>query len=266
MSSKLISDMTNKDYHADRSAYSSSVLKQALKDPQEFKRIYIDGGEPKKMNQTSLTIGNYCHLALLEPHLLEKETAIFPGLRKSGNAWKLFKSENEGKLIVTEGQLDLINAMLAEFNNGKSNLGDGLVSNKEIFKDGVAEESLFITLDRTPIKVRFDYKIDRGDTLIIRDLKTTRDTANTPAEAIRICNQYGYFLSAALYTDALMKYSGISKVEFHLVFVSKQDFRTNVYRVSDQTLEKGRGQYKEAIQLIKKFKRTGVYDRGLREI
>jgi len=262
----LITDLSNELYHADRTHYSSSVLKQALKDPQEFKRIYVDGGEPKPMSESALAIGNYCHLALLEPHLLNSEAAVFPGARRSGNAWKLFKTENEGKTIVTEGQLDLINTMLTEFNQGVSNLGNGLETNKNIFKGGVAEESLFITLDRMPIKVRFDYKIDKGETLIIRDLKTTRDTANTPEEARRICEQYGYYLSSALYTDALMKFSGVNKVEFHLVFLSKQDFRTNVYKVGKSSMEKGRGQYKEAIEMIKKFKKTGVYSLGLREI
>lgn len=264
--SGFYADLSNEDYHDDRSHYSSSVLKQAIKDPKEFKRIYVDGGERKKMNETALAVGNFCHIALLEPHLLDVETAIFHGARRQGKAWEMFKHENEGKTIITSSQYDMVETMIKEFNATSVDLGGPKETPcTEIFKNGFAEESLFQKAHGLGLKVRFDYRLETKDGWVIRDLKTTSRTANTPYEATQICNDFGYFLSAALYCDMAEKATGL-KHDFQLVFLSKQDFRTNVYKVSEESLEIGRQQYKKAIKLIKEWKKTGRYSTGLREI
>ena len=270
MSKKLkgiYSDMSNEDYHGNRTHHSSSVLKTALNNPQEFFRVYVQGCDPsKKMNEAALAIGNYCHIALLEPHLLETETAIYPGASRRGAAWELFRTENADKTIITQTQLDLVNTMLEEFSKDMVDIGDGLVAADALFQEGFAEESLFTELDGHNIKTRFDYRIEDIDGRgLIRDLKTTSRTANTPQEATDICNMYGYFTSAALYVDAAEKEFG-KPYDFHLVFVSKKDLKTNVYKVSEKSLEIGRKMYKRAIKMIKLWEKTGNYTSGLREI
>lgn len=264
----FISDLSNNDYHADRIFRSSSVLKTALKDPKKFHDIYVLGKDNPMSNQDALNFGNYVHTAILEPDLLDKEYIVYPGGRRQGQAWELFKHLHEDKIIITNNQFtkaqDLINSFLqSEFEQRDSEF---LVYGDAIFKEGEAEESLFTELDGMLIKVRFDYRIT-GDTRgVIKDIKTTRHFVNSAKEARDVVYDLGYDVSAALYVDAIEKETGIPH-DFHLVFMSKADEKCNLYKVSDKTLEVGRKKYKEAIKLIKEWEASGKYVTGkIREV
>lgn len=263
----IITDLTNDKYHADKNFVSSTTLKLALKSPQDFKEVVIDKTKDIGINENAAAVGNYCHIALLEPHLLLKETAVFEGARRYGAEWDNFKKANEGKTIITESQFDLCATMFESFDSAKVQCEEGTVLAPYLFESGYKEESLFTEIDGLLIKVRGDYRKGDGKSseIILRDLKTTGATPNTVEEAREICERYGYFISAALYVDAYASHFG--KVpDFYLVFLSKKDFRVNVYKVSDESLERGRKKYKEGIRRINLWKKTGDYTMGVREI
>lgn len=263
----FISDLSNDEYHDDRLFKSSTVLKTALNDPYKYYKVYVKGEESPKFTQDALNFGNYVHTAVLEPHLLDDEYVVYPS-RRQGDQWKLFEHQNKDKVIITQNQFlkaqDLIDSFLQtqfEDEDGHKMFGDA------IFKGGTAEESLFTELEGLPIKVRFDYrKPPENGKGIIMDIKTTSSYANSPRDAKEICENFGYFLSSALYVDAVEKETGVPH-DFYLVFMSKSDLKANMYRVSNKSLARGREQYKEAIRLIKEWDEHGNYVKGnIREV
>ena len=272
-------NLSNDAYHDDRTHASSSVLKTVNENPIEYRRVYVDGGkkEPIK-NQAALDLGNYMHIWLLEPEKFEDECIIYPSKQRRGKPWEFFKSENEGKYIITQPQAEVAEAMKEEFDKSTVMLDEGLVDAKTLFTEGEAELSLFIDLEfplnaenqaltgeetgKAAIKVRADYLIDRGDHFILRDLKTTGKCPNDIKTAKGICYDFYYFLSAALYLDAFAQYYKKRGV-FDLVFSSKMDSKLNYYRVGEKSLSYGRSQYVSALNSIYYWKLTGNYPLGM---
>lgn len=262
----VFKDIPNKQYHDDKIFLSSTTLKLALKSAQKFKAVCVDKTETITINENAMAIGNYCHTALLEPHLLDKETKIFKGTRRYGKDWEVFKDLYKDKTIITSSQADLVQTMLQSFDNSTVDSEEGAVLAPFLFEGGHKEESIFTEIDGVLVKVRGDYRKGDGRSgLILRDLKTTGATPNDIEEAREICKKYGYFISAALYVDAYETIFGV-KPDFYLVFLSKKDFKVNVYRVGEETLETGRKKYKEGIRRIKLWRKTGNYESGVREL
>ena len=206
----FIKNLSNDEYHADRTHSSSSVLKKALNDPAEYHRVYVLGEEPKSMNQSSLDFGNYVHTTILEPHLLEEEYVVFPGTRR-GKVWEAFKYANQDKTIVTSTQHDKAMDMCNNLYQTKLILDNEEVLGAALFLGGIAEESLFTDLEGLPIKVRTDYRALNTEATkgVIRDIKTTSSYVATSKDARDVCNSFGYILSASLYLDAIEKETGI---------------------------------------------------------
>jgi len=266
-------NMKNEDYHNDDTHYSSTTLKKALKGSTYFYDYVVTKSKVEDMPQAALDLGNYLHIALLEPELLESQTEIFPMQTRGAKTFSSFVLENEGKTVITMGELQTAEEIINSFNTDSIDIGeDAPLMCSRIFKNGYAEESLFTELDGLPIKVRFDYAIYKEGRIVIRDLKTTSSQANTTQDADYICLRYGYYISAALYVDALrtylskLGYAPATIIDFELVFASKSDYNINMFRISEETLEKGRKQYKAAIALIKMWKEKGNYSEGLRKL
>lgn len=263
MSKKLkgfYSDMTNDDYHSNRSHVSSSVIKKAVNDPKEYHRIYVEGGEPQPMNKTALLLGNYIHCALLEPHLMHTDFTVWDGERR-GNAYKSFEATAlaNGMEVLNKKEYDLCQEMLTEFATTKIYTSQTeFIMADTLFQGGRAEESVFTTIDGVDVKARFDYRIE-GGTHIIRDVKTSREACNTAKKTKEVVLGLGYDLSAALYIDVLAKVLNIDadKIVFEWVFLSKSDFKTNMYYATKETIEEGRQKYKKGLELIKKFREEG---------
>ena len=259
--------MPNERYHGDATHFSSTTLKKALKGAKYFHESVILRLTEDKMNEGALALGNYLHIALLQPHLLESDCEIYPKKTRAGKDFKTFQQENLGKTIITMNELATAEDVMYQFKTQSVDLGgEQELPCVELFKGGKAEESLFTVIDGINIKVRFDYRLEINGDVVIRDLKTTASTANSPQEAAYICNRYDYFLSSALYVDALKtQFPEGTNVFFDLVFASKSDGRINVYRVGEETLNAGRLRYQKAIENIKKWSKNG-YKEGMREL
>ena len=264
-------DMSNETYHADRTHYSSSVLKKALKGAQYFYDYVVAKVKEEEMPQDALDLGTYLHTALLEPELLESTTEVYP-MRTRGKGFDAFKTEHFDKTCITMAELETAEEIINRMNIDYIDVGEAEdIPCKDLFKGGKSEESLFTRIDDTPIKVRFDYAIYRKDHILIRDFKTCGGTANSETEADYICKRLGYYISAALYIDALktalkdLGYPEDTPIYFELIFASKKDYNINIYRLSEETIEYGRKEYKKAIALIKLWKKIG-YKSGLRKL
>lgn len=257
----IVTDLSNADYHANRTHKSSSVLKQAVKDAKAYHAKYVLGQEeiiPPAL-QTAFDFGTYVHAMILEPHLIEEEFAIYTGVKRQGKIWDQFKWENKDKIIITNSQLSLADKMYMKFCQSVTELDGKEYFGPDLYEGGVAEQSFFTELDGLKVKARADYRVKEGDTWIIRDVKTTSSDVSTPELCLEVAMSLGYHISAALYIDIMEKVTG-EPHRFEFTFLCKRNGnKTFFYKASKEFIEKGREEYKKAIKLIKGWEDTGVY-------
>ena len=263
-------NVPNHVYHGDLIFHSSSNLKLALKDPKAYYEERILGKPSTSiMNQGALDLGSYIHTMFLEPWKLNDEYIIWHGDRKQGNKWEEFKAfyEKQGKVIISLSQKNMADKLAESFRDTEIEIGGTeVIKGPALFTGGEPEESVFTELDGLLIKARSDYRITNHKHKWILDVKSTSQTANTPQEAKKIMYSLGYDLSAALYKDAFDKETG-ECYDFLWAFFSKDDFKINLYKMSQETYNEGKDKYKRAIEMIHEWKRTGeYYNSKLREI
>jgi len=251
---KINTEISNQDYHDNRSHVSSSGLKLYLKDPVEYHKQYVLGEKPfiPEALQNAFDFGTYVHAMVLEPHLLESDFAIYESGCKEA-----FTYDNEGKLIITSGQDAIARKMYKNYQDAVFYPDGKKIST--FFEHGLAEESMFADLDGLNVKIRTDYrKVDKdGKYASINDVKTTSKAINFKS-VTKVCEELGYDVSAALYCDVAKKVTGIDH-DFFFLFMGKKDYKSEIFKASEEFLERGRKKYKRAIKGILKSRETGVW-------
>ena len=238
-------NVSNEDYHGDREYTSSSALKLIRKDEIEFLKKYVLGQKDEEINP-NFEFGTYMHTAVLEPHLLESETAIYDMSRRGGKKWEDFCAENKGKTIITRPESLLFNKIMANYKNHKIA--------QDLFSGGEAEVTYAGELMGFKSKVRADYIKDNA----LIDLKTT-SAPLTYANIQSVINSYDYDMSAAFYIDIINQFREVKIDNMFFVFASKKTYDILVVRLSPEYLECGRRKYREAIEKYFKLQKEGFF-------
>ena len=126
----------------------------------------------------------------------------------------------------------------------------------DLVKGADKEFSLFSDMLGVPLKVRADIiNIDKG---YIADVKTTASDPDLDTFKFTV-EQYGYDLSAALYTD-LFSRRYEKPFDFYFIVLGKRTMTCEVYKVSDLTLGKGRKKVMDAVKIYKGCLESGKWD------
>ena len=246
----IYDDLTNDEYHGEKKHLSSSNLKTLLKDAAKFYDEKILGNR-KQEQKNAFDEGSLAHCYILEPHMLDKDFAIFDGFRKSGKVWESFKAaEVEGlnRTILSKPQQKRVLNWIKGYEKNKTAV--------ELIKPCKAELSLFGKMDEVPIKVRADaINIEEG---YIADVKTT--AYDTDVDSFKqTVTDFGYDLSAALYCT-MFEIHFKKKFDFYFVVLGKKDASCEVFRLSDETRKKGMESIKKALKLYKKCVKLGKWE------
>lgn len=247
-------DMSDTEYHEQLAKEdhfnSSSQLKTMITDPQKFHEEYNLGKKkatPAAL-QDAFDVGTLTHTAVLEPSKLKGSYAKWP--KDAGNRvgpdWKAFVEKNKGKLIMNH-------TMLKQANNAKKAVKKSSLCT-QLFTDGKAETSFFMTFMGRKVKVRTDWMRPN----LIVDLKTMKGNVR---DAIAIKNkikQLHYDLSAAFYVDVVN--AAIKEFDLDLpiiedfiwVFASKDDDGFAVAYSAKEYLPMGRAKYMKAFEEMDK--------------
>jgi exodeoxyribonuclease VIII len=119
-----------------------------------------------------------------------------------------------------------------------------------------SELSLFGELEGVKIKVRADSLNVEGG--YIGDVKTT--AYDTDVDSFKqTVEDFGYDLSACLYAEMFEKHYG-KKFDFYFIVLGKKDCSCEVFKLSEESRKKGRGQIKKALALYKKCLKSGVWE------
>lgn len=251
-------EMSNDEYHKKQPLkdhhFSSSQLKTMIKDPQQFKTEHIDRKLEEERRNPAFDIGTYFHTAILEPHLLETECAVWKGGRRSGKQWQIFQEDNKGKAIITIPELVMAENLIKGVEN--NDVAWDLIDHE----DATEELSLFGHLLDIPVKVRLDTLVLGKKKSYIADLKSTTGNVFDVYVLQKKISDYGYVLSAAMYMDLVNDYIDKNKLpyayvdEFFLIFATKDYPSSKVYRLrdGDMGIAVGRAKYEFALNEIKK--------------
>lgn len=249
---KLVLDMTSNEYHSEREHFSSSQLKDILYSEELFYKKHISR-ELEREENAVFDIGTYFHTAVLEPHLLDKECAVYESTRH-GAKWEAFKLKHKGKAIITKGEkvkaMNCVSAIrqcpisMAYVNMGTPEVSAFLalyVWNDQIFylKDETAfqmtysgwkeittlrydalEEAILLgEVVKVGVKVRADSIALEGVT--VSDLKSSSGDVSDEFSVKNKTSDYCYDLSAALYLDIFSAVIGRKYTDFIWLYASK---------------------------------------------
>jgi hypothetical protein len=232
--------LSNDAYHAEEKHLSSSNLKMLLKDTNQFYKEKILG-EREPLKGAFLDEGSYTHSLILEPHLVPEEYVFFDGNREE-------EHKDSGKIILSAPQKAKVESWVDAYNKRPEAV--------DLVKGADKEFSLFAEMLGVPLKVRADIiNIDKG---YIADVKTTASDPDLDTFKFTV-EQYGYDLSAALYTD-LFSRRYEKPFDFYFIVLGKRTMTCEVYKVSDLTLGKGRKKVMDAVKIYKGCLESGKWD------
>ena len=223
MQNTRLVQMTNEEYHADRTAISSSGLKLMAKSPKHLFCSRLEKKEPTD----AMKFGTLVHTVTLEPGLVDSMYCVMPdGLdkrTKEGKAfWAEFQEKSAGKEVVKED--DMKAAML---------MAESVLEHPSaaLIRLDIGEPECTIFWDEdlgdgviVRCKARLDWFVEpHGVTLplgLITDLKTTKDAGDGfQKDAYNL----GYFIQAAFYCRGFMALYGLTeRPPFTFIAVEKE--------------------------------------------
>ncbi len=243
-----INNISNSAYHANSTFISSSGYKKLLEDPALFYKENVLGQREAEGEKEHLQFGSLLHTMLLEPHLVQTEYAVFPGLRRAGKEFEAFKAENVGKYIVTKAKMEEAKWLIRGVH--KSEAAQSLLK-----LGGVSEETVAVNLNGVPTKCRADkIVVNEG---LIWDLKSTSWDLDIDSVKQTIAH-WDYALSASLYC-AVFEEHYKRKFDFMWVFINKGSADCAVYKMSEKTRADGLQKVAKAQALYKQCMSTGLW-------
>lgn len=234
-------DLSNDDYHADRSAVSSTGLRRILKSPRAFAAGQI--AEPEETN--ALRFGHAVHLAILEPKLFEKLYVIMPRFAGTGSVkakadWRL--TLDAGAVILKEDEYN----DLLEMINSVQRHQDAC----NILKNGKAEMSGYFADPDTGIKCRIRPDFFHEGLMALLDVKTTQDIEMSSFS--KTIWKYRYDFQAAFYCEGIRLITG-KNVQYPLFLALEKNppFEVAVYMADEGMMAKGLMDYRFALNKLK---------------
>lgn len=231
--------MSNAAYHADPALGSTSMKTLALRTPANWKHE-----SENRVYKHVFDIGTLAHSLILENDT--SAVTVIDVEDKRGNKWLVPAKEarDAGKIPVTADEWESIKGMR-----------DAVMAHPEaarMFTGHIAETSVFHR-DESGLMVKV--RPDARKPGIIGDLKTTNDA--NPNEFGRAAFNFGYFMSAAMYTDVWKAATG-EDVDFVFVNVEKTaPYLVSVTYLDAADLNRGRALIERAKRIYAECQASG---------
>lgn len=249
---RIITDLTNQAYHADREAVSNSQLSRLIKSPS---LIYA----PVKQTP-SLRWGTLVHAIILEADKFGETNAVMPEGLDSGKGAKArveeFEAANPGKEIVTHEEMVQLNSIRkAVFADPDASLLLGSPAR--------IEQSIFWEDKETGIKCRCRPDFWRNDNVVV-DIKTTTDVS--PWAFGASVWDWGYDRQAAFYSDGIEAVTGSAPEAFVFIAIEGKDepnILIECHNAEQDVIQVGRTRYRKALQTLADCRRNNSFPKKL---
>ncbi len=209
----------------------------------------------KKNNPSESTpvqaFGNAIHQAVLEPSLFTEKMIVEPkfegtGSRAARETWHL---ENHGKTILKAEQKESIEGILKSISAHKQA--------SKLISDGHAEQSIFWQDEETGVLLKCRPDFDREGHINI-DVKSTTDASRDSFR--KDIGNYLYHVQMALYLDGMSALTGQEYDKAIIIACQKEaPYGVNCFSLGQETIEEGRALYKQALRVLAKCQKTGIY-------
>jgi len=245
--------LSHADYHADRTALSSSQLKQMLISPAHYQFALTQPPKPTPAKD----FGTAVHTALLEPARFAREYVVSPKHDRRTKAGReaaaAFEAAHPGCIFLTSDEATAIDKIRTQVD------ARPFASLLLAQADGVAERSVFWTdtSTDTPEGIRCKCRPDWHCSLALLDIKTTTDaSARTFA---RDAVKYGYDLSAAFYIDGIAHAFGGVPLPFVFLVIEKENWEIALYEPDTEMLQVGRQKLRHALARFAQCRATDTW-------
>lgn len=243
----ILTDQSNADYHADKTAISSTDVKTVAK------QSLFHWANAQRKTSSAFDQGSAVHAMLLEP---EKELVVKGPKDRRGNAWKDLYAECEakGQTLLPEGEYYEAEAM------AQAAMFTPAVADMLTAKDLIAEASFFSECPDTGVKLKC-----RPDGLVrsrnlIFDIKTTTDAS--PYGFAKHVNSFGYDLQAAFYLRAL-RAAGEDVRNFAFIAIEKTfPYCVQIHVLSPSYIEHADNRVIETLRKIQNAQETQTFGTG----
>jgi hypothetical protein len=291
---EVILDLSNDEYHGEKDHISSSKLKVAYSNIEEFEHDYVKKLKVQKSSE-AMDLGTVIHVVTLEDHLFEKEVAIYEKEKVKklveANKKKLDKEIKEqiknkalGKKVLTQKEIkakykDITKEKYFAEEFKKQNPNKTIITDKqyevvkhnriklseypealELVRDGVAETSIFFQHPSGKLmKTRPDYLSLKEDHVHIVDVKTCHYSPTPKNFKRKGIDDLLYGLSAAKYIhSANLAYKLPVKFTW-LVCQTKPPYSVAVFHCDQDTYLEGFKQYNAAVDALIEAEKTNNY-------
>lgn len=241
------------DYHAERSAISSTSLRMVLKSPRHFFEFVI-AGEPKIEND-AMRFGKMVHEAILETDKFMSRYVKMPDFgdlrssknRESRDRW--LSDLPQGAMPIATQDLDRLHRIIDAIANYRHpETGEPIIVN--LLKNTVFEVSGYFRDPITGLKCRVRPDVLRQDLSAMPDLKTTRDPS--PQFFSREIWSRGYHVQMAFYAMGVKAITGKDpQLPCFIAVQNEAPFDVAVYECDEVMMERGSKAVRHGLDLIK---------------
>lgn len=254
MNARIV-EIDNDSYHADKSRFSSSTLKDLDRSPAHYWSKNRDPNRGEKDQKKAFVIGSLFHCCLLEPSQVGERYATIPnGVKLTTTVGKELQahiqSQNMGKEIVKE--LDIAQCQHMAIAARSHVLGP-------LFDvpQGMVETSVYSD-DIVHVKIRMDYHLPPCEEFpngIIIDPKSTEDARSFERDAFN----YKYHIQAGLYVRVYEAFYGVRPPFYFLAVEKEEPHGVIAYPCSEDYLARGEARAVELMELARECESTGVW-------
>lgn len=249
-----VHNVTNQDYHADKSAISSTALRRLLVSQRAYQFEFLEGN--RREETKALIFGNRLHEAVIDPDDFNARyvkqpdfgNCTFKDNKARRDAWRA--SLNPGIEIIDAEDFDAIVNMRKSVEHHKDAI--------TLLERAVTEHTGYYADPETGILCRFRPDILTKDGLTLADIKTTTDISKH-AFASSVA-KYGYHIQLAMYAEGVKQITGVEVQNFRFIAVDKSaPWECAVYHADEEMMRRGREEYRKALNILKSCLETKTY-------
>lgn len=249
----VYSGISNDDYHGG-AGISKSGLDLIRRSPMHYKAV-IDNPEQRESTPAQ-AFGTAFHALILEPDVFAVEYVQSPKFdrrTKQGKAdAEAFAAQHEGKTPLNDDDWERLHAMRAAV------MAHPMAAKLLDYSKGVTEQSVYWNDPATGELCRCRPDWWRQDLGIILDVKTAEDAS--AEEFARSLLNWRYHVQHPFYMDGIEHATGIKPRAFlFLVVEKKAPHAVAIYQLDDESVEQGRIEYRQDLELYAQCKQSGQW-------
>ncbi len=247
---EVISGLSNREYHSSPYSISKSGLDLIDKDPFLYWDGYLNPDHTPERRREAFIIGEAVHTLVLEPDKEKELLGVYPfGIR--GEKKKIFKKENEGKLLITSSVYSKAKGMRdAVFAHPLAKI--------YMSQPAIAEQSIFWTWSEDiPMRCRIRPDWIRSDGVLV-DLKTTKSVR--AASFLKSIELFRYHVQAGFYSEGYKQAYGEYPREFVFVAVEKiPPYHVGIFKLDPESVRLGWAQAQLDLKKAMRLYETGQW-------